>query len=591
MSVRVTDRRPLRGQILRALEGISSRGSSHRHDPTNVDFDVRLGAVAIRERPLLGSPKPSDHLARVGRRVRDLSVHRPTASLFPLAAVPAACGPPFWGRRLAVRILAFAATIAGVTSTAALFGQSASASKPAPAVNSANSGAATPADGAAKSPVGGAKESADNSQENQETDKNVKAIQPAPPEFSIDNPLTTDKKWKDFDQGVGHREFADALHNGELTRDSQKKLSDGIRQMIYAMTLPSMRDPHATVDMVAELVRRTLSDVRKAADTKDATVQRSFRRFLMDEIIARCRELSDNQFHVRLNAAVLLGNLFLTETNILTHTPGEFYNGSNYENFNALMEILQKPGQSEAVKIVAINGLRNAVISGTPALSASHNITLAKALIAELEKPNSEAWYQERLCETLASVDQVFNLDQQPFIVHALAKAMFDRNRSLCARAAAAKALGRAKMVPSVDLNVIAYGIADLSRQLVEARNEGQHVRRWCVVDVLLAFKPKDSAEKSRKAGLLERVSEPSYQSYKKVVNEAYLAIRPMIIQEFKQPNSDFPPAVSASIANWLKSNTPPSSQMRVSPGSPLIVAQQVMTKAESDEKKSDTNP
>jgi hypothetical protein len=509
-------------------------------------------------------------------------VHRPTASLFPLAAVPAAFGPSCPVRRLAVRILALAAAIAGVTSSGAIFAQSAApSSRPFGATQAAPS----------KAPAGDAKEPADNSQENQETDKNVKAIQPAPPEFSIDKPLTTDKKWKDFDQGVGHREFSDALHNGELTRDSQKKISDGLRQMIYAMTLPSMRDPHSTVDMVAEIVRRTLSDVRKAADTKDATVQRSFRRFLMDEIIARCRELSDNQFHVRLNAAVLLGNLFLTETNILTHTPGEFYNGSNFENFNALMEILQKPGQSDAVKIVAINGLRSAVISGNPTLSASHNINLAKALIAELDKPSSEAWYQERLCETLASIDQVFNLDQQPFIVHALAKAMFDRNRSLCARAAAAKALGRAKMVPSVDLNFIAYGIADLSRQLVEARNEGQHVRRWCIVDVLLAFKPKDSVEKARKAGLLERVNEPSYQSYKKAVNEAYLAIRPMIIQEFKQPNSDFPPAVSASIANWLKSNTPPSSQMRISPGSPLIVTQQVMTKAESDEKKVETNP
>src|SRR3954447_18164256 len=98
-----------------------------------------------------------------------------------------------------------------------------------------------------------------------------------------------------------------------------------------------------------------------------------------------------------------------------------------------------------------------------------------------------------------------------------------DAKRSLCARASAAKALGRAQLSPAVDMNVIAVAIADLSRQIVETRNaKKQPVRRWCIMNVYLAFRPRDANEKSHHAGLLDRVEEAVYQKYKKSITEVY---------------------------------------------------------------------
>jgi hypothetical protein len=242
--------------------------------------------------------------------------------------------------------------------------------------------------------------------------------------------------------------------------------------------------------------------------------------------------------------------------------------------------VLERPGQPEGVKLAAVNGLRNAGNFCNPPMSHTKLIQLATKLIAELEKTDTCEWYQERICETLGSLDQILDLDGRPFIVHALSKALFDHNRPLCARAAAAKALGRAPLPSTIDLNVVAYGIADLGRQIVEARNDRKrHVRRWCIANILLAFRPKDALERSRRAGLLERVDEPSLQKYRDSIKEVYALVRPMVVQELKEADSAFAPEVGEHLADWLKNHTPP--QMRVAPGLPLITTTQV-TKTEA---------
>ena len=96
-------------------------------------------------------------------------------------------------------------------------------------------------------------------------------------------------------------------------------------------------------------------------------------------------------------------------------------------------------------------------------------------------------------------------------------------------------------------------------------------------MDVLLAFKPKDSTENGKRAGLLHRVEEPAFQKYKQTIKDVYALILPMVAQELKETNSDFPPGVLDKIVEWQKSHTP--SQMRVAPGLPLIATTQVTRK------------
>jgi len=391
-----------------------------------------------------------------------------------------------------------------------------------------------------------------------------------PTVFSISKPLTSDEAWKKWSEGKDHRDFTNRVDSGELDRDAMQVISNGIREQVYAMTLPTQRDN------LGSLVAGILRSVHTAAGQKNAATQRAIRAAMMREIIKSCHDLGDNQFYVRLNATILLGNLFIVPENPVNRTPPEFFD----EAFAALMEVLERPGQPEGIKLAAVNGLRNAALYCIPPLQPSQKILLATKLLVELEKTNTCEWYQARICETLGSLDQIYDLDGRPFIVHALAKALYDHNRPLYARAAAAKALGRAQLPPTIDLNVVAYGIADLSRQIVETRNDRKkHVNRWCVTDVFLAFRPKDTAEHARRAGLLNRVDEPTFQKYKGSIKEVYGLILPMVAQELKEPDSAFPPEIGERMVGWLKNHTP--TQMRVAPGLPLITTTQV-TKTEA---------
>ena len=424
-------------------------------------------------------------------------------------------------------------------------------------------------------------ESDDNEEMKSSSEQNRDALPPgvfiAPPrpaEFAINKPLTTDEKWKKWRGGKSSGEFNARVQAGDRDGQSDRIVQDGIREQIYAMSLPTLRDPKSERFVLSEIVQGLLRSVRTAAAKKPAGDQRQYRVFILDEIIKGCRELADNQFYVRLNATMLLGNLFIVDASPGTKNEPEFYSPA----FDALMEVLDRPGQSEAVKIAAINGLQNAALYGAPSLMTHQNIQLAKKLISELEKPGANEWYQERLCDVLSSIDQVHDLNGQPFIVQALAKVLFDTGRPLCARAAAARALGRAQLDASIDLNVIAYGIADLSRQMIEARNDGKkHVRRWCIANVFLAFWPKNSYEKSRRAGLLDRVDEPTYSKYRKTVTEVWGLVHPMVVEELRHRavvNVTFPPQVLAQMVEWLKGNTP--AQLRVAPGLPLVTTTQI---------------
>lgn len=383
--------------------------------------------------------------------------------------------------------------------------------------------------------------------------------------FAMSNPKTTDEEWKRWSEGSAHTDYINRVRNGDTDNASMQVISNGIKMQIYAMTLPTQRDN------LGSIVSSLLRSVHGAGDAKDPATQRQARKAMMDEIIRYCRDIGGNQFYVRLNAAILLGNLFIAPETPTTRGAPEFYSGA----FQPLLEILERPGQPEGVKLAAVNGLRNAANYCNPPLQPTQKIHLATKLRDELEKTDTCEWYQERICETLGSLDQMMDLDGRPFIVHALAKTLFDHNRPLCARAAAAKALGRAPLPSTIDLNVVAYGIADLSRQIVEARNDRKkHVRRWCISNLLLAFRPKDANEKARRAGLLDRVEEPSYQKFRQSIKEVYALVRPMVVQELKETDSPFAPEVGEHLADWLKNHTP--AQIRVAPGLPLITTTQV---------------
>ncbi len=292
-------------------------------------------------------------------------------------------------------------------------------------------GAAKPDDAAqsAKSKDPDAGEDKSSAEVNREAlPRGVIVPPPRPAEFTLNDPKTTDEEWKSWFKGKAHSDFQSRAQKGDRDSQSDKIVQDGILEQLKAMTLPAMRDPKAERFFLSDIVQGLLRSVRTSASSKPAGDQRQYRIFMMQEIIKDCRELqlASNHYYVRLNTAVLLGNMFIEEYNPATKAPPEFYTPA----FDALMEVLEKEGQSEAVKIVALSGLKNACLYGNPALQVNESVTLAKRLISELEKAGAHEWYQERLCDTLSVIDR---LPGQPFVVQALSKVLFDTGRPLCA--------------------------------------------------------------------------------------------------------------------------------------------------------------
>ncbi|HEV3299912.1 MAG TPA: hypothetical protein VG055_09725, partial [Planctomycetaceae bacterium] len=225
-----------------------------------------------------------------------------------------------------------------------------------------------------------AKEDDDSTKSSNEVDREalprgVIVPPPRPAEFTLNDPKITDEEWKTWNKGKARSDFNSRVQKGDRDAQSDKIVQDGILAQLKAMTLPALRDPKAERFLLSDLVQLLLRSVRMSASTKPAADQRQYRLFMMQEIIKDCRELqlASNHYYVRLNAAVLLANMFIEEFNPATKAAPEFYTPA----FDALMEVLEKEGQSEAVKIVALSGLKNACLYGSPALQVNENVRLA----------------------------------------------------------------------------------------------------------------------------------------------------------------------------------------------------------------------
>lgn len=285
-------------------------------------------------------------------------MHRTTAELCEFANAPRSL-PSWLDRKRTIHLMA---AIAGFLIAANCAISDAADPKPA-----------APKD--TKATTAGAKSAESDSQEAGDQAQSV---------FSMSDPKTTDEEWKKWSEGTGRADYNNRIRNGDLDGTSMQVISNGIKMQIYAMTLPTQRDN------LGILVSGLLRSVHGAADSKDAATQRQVRQAMMKEIIHWCHEIGGNQFYVRLNAAILLGNLFIVPETPANRGAAEFF----ADAFEPLLEVLERPGQPEGVKLAAVNGLRNAANSSVPPLSHTALIRLATKLLVELEKTDTCEWYQ-----------------------------------------------------------------------------------------------------------------------------------------------------------------------------------------------------
>ena len=282
------------------------------------------------------------------------------------------------------------------------------------------------------------------------------------------------------------------------------------------------------LQMSLEEKRRSLPDIRKTIKQDFLRASSASTELLLAELLKQSQKLLNCPLPVRLNAVLLIGELNRTPANLTKKIPAVPYE----EKTEVLLSIIKDPKQHPAVKIAAVNGLYR--VCKDSSLKVTLRKKVGATVVAELKNPKADTWYKRVCIATLGVVDDLYDARRKPYIIQTLSAILTDNQEAWLVRAAAANALGRAKMDGQINLPLINYEIArfmyDLARQF--NRNPRHYYWKTCVFQVYTAYRKLDA----RDIALLDRVKSPPLSKHRSNVEETYDQILPIINAIYSTP-------------------------------------------------------
>ncbi|RMG33018.1 MAG: hypothetical protein D6725_16580 [Planctomycetota bacterium] len=371
---------------------------------------------------------------------------------------------------------------------------------------------------------------------------------PPPPELQIEKELYTEEQEAAFrKQTVALQKV---LRSGKVDAAARKLLEQAAEHYLFRLTMKKYR--------------RELSDRRRELLRVLRFANGEARTEFLKLIVEKVPKLFDNHLYVRIQAAMLLGELNLQEASRTRNQPAKPY----VPAYKPLLQLIADPKQPTAVKIAAVVSLQRILRDGeTEQRNNQWREEAALVLSRELQRRDTHRWYQFRLAEALGYVDVLATAEDRskPFVVQTLAEVLSDQKRHWLVRAAAAKSLGRLPLDSTINTGLLVYQIASLAHQMATRQMQDPKAWYWsrAFTYVYLAFKPEDAAEQARGYGLLNRLRDRS-------VTELYDLLVPMI-RHFLSVNAGnpLPQDQVAKLAGWLQQHKP--ADLRVAPGMPAL--------------------
>ncbi len=409
-------------------------------------------------------------------------------------------------------------------------------------------------------------------------DGNGAAFQALPKVMTIEKELISESEDEEFRKRK-LRDYRKILRAGELRSEADRQLvREGAMWRVRRMSLKKHRDdlPRRRDDILGDILGKLPDAPNQAKELLLATVTQT------------ARELLDGNFHVRLNAVILLGQLNQDPGNPTKGIPPTPYAPAG----EVLLEVLESPDQPVAVKIQAVKGLKRMLLYGKPGKDL--RLRIAQTLVAELKNRETHPWYQMTVIEALGNAGILYGRGAQgrPFVAESLAEVLIDKSRDWCVRSEAAKSLGRVPLDRSINVRLIVFEIGNLTREMIQAYNRQPNRPGWhlCFYKVYLAFKPADAEEQRRNAGLLTKLAAGVIATaHGEAVRGAYEKILPIVghvlLQYHKRRSGEntaakVPPQSLKGLEDWLADNKP--SDYTLSPASPPLRVQPVTTGSES---------
>lgn len=421
-----------------------------------------------------------------------------------------------------------------------------------------------------------------------------------PPVMTFDKELTNDVDDDRLYKELRSKDkYTILFSNANLDANAKQIIEKWAKWRLYQMTLKSNRQ--RLHEVRAELTR-DVGYAGRSSGLKRQQVE-EFRRYLCEEVVARATELLKNNFHVRLNATIVLANLNLTDEHRKNNVPEQAYAKAAIP----LLDILKtKTGggldeQLEAVKVQAAIGLKRIALIGD---NLNYNVAgenleshIAKTLIAQLQDPNANPWYQKRLLEALAALKISNDVTTgKPIIIQTLGEVLADPKRDFDVRAHAAREFGRATLPPSFNNEKLVFQILLLEHEMALAYQKSPDDFRWLnrFGDLYFAFHAYNRNEielfeKAKKSPPGLNRGEIEIGKLPSPIKEGYLQMLPIVKnvvqqpgwsvpKEFnlgRQPNEKIPADLITNLATWLSENQPASHKLDPSlpdlaPGAPV---------------------
>lgn len=387
---------------------------------------------------------------------------------------------------------------------------------------------------------------------------------PVPDIMTLTEELMTEEEENEGRKGLLN--YQKALRNGVLDAQARELIDQGVKYRLYRMTRKEHRQ-------MLPIMRHELLSQDMNFASKGAGAPIDAREYFLDRVTKLSEDLLDNNFHVRLNAVMILGNLTLQEADRRNNVAEKAYTPA----LEVLLKVFDDESQLEAIKIPAVQGLERICLAGDP--SRDQQLRVAQALVKELSDPSTNAWYQMRLAQALGNVGIINDRQPRPFVAQALAQVVVDQDRDWLVRAQAAKALGRAPLNDGpINVGLICFTIVDLAHQgaqaynqtVSQAANSEAAAAYWkdFFVTLYLAFQPKDADERQAGRGLILR--------NKTVSTGAYETLLPLVRHVIHQDKEPFTQDQMNAVSDWLAKNPP--TDARIAPSEqPIIVPKQVV--------------
>jgi len=375
----------------------------------------------------------------------------------------------------------------------------------------------------------------------------------APPEkpavMTLENELLTDEREQELKVELLKKKYKSVLYAGELKESSKEVLDMLAEYSVYRLSMKKYRGG------LSEVAEELFRDIHIAASLQNKpSLASGFRRYFLDQVVTRTTDLLDGNFQVRMQGVAVLIRLNLVEENPKEKTTAVAFLPAS----RPLLQVLDDEEQLDGLKIPIILGLGRIAATADP--NARLRVHIATSVIRELAEKQAHWWYQLRLVEALGKINQLDDPSAtgRPFIIIVLSETLADKERHWLVRCEAARSLGRARVNSDINLGLIAFEIAGLSREVADAYNQEPNVFPWreCFWKLYLAFKPQNEEELRNKAGLLNKVtSAPN----RKLVEEAYALVSPLTRYVFNNENlrKKIPKADLAKFDEWLAKSQP----------------------------------